>query len=70
MVNQTCRYAGCDYDTGDIADVNLLMIEVLKIHALSHTHATPPPTPASTNAGTARQKAPQNRTTEDIMWVL
>ena len=58
MVNQTCSHPGCDYDTGEIADVNLL-IEVLKIHALSHTHATPPPTPASTNAGTARQKAPK-----------
>ena len=51
MVNQPCSYPGCTYQTGEIADINLL-IEVLKIHAVSHS--------ANGQGGrAARQKAPK-----------
>ena len=52
MVNQKCSYPGCDYETGEIADINLL-IEVLKIHGTSHS------APTAAQAGTTRQKAPK-----------
>ena len=55
MVNQKCSYPGCTYETGEIADVSLL-VEVLKIHGTSHI-----PAPAAA-AATAVRTAPANTT--------
>ena len=53
MPNLPCSYPECTYETGEIADKDILL-ELLKIHGASHIAVpTAPPPPAT------KQKAPK-----------
>ena len=62
MVNQPCSYPGCTYETGEIADINLL-IEVLKLHGISHSNA------AAGQAGDTAESS-QDRAPQGLQWLL